>query len=58
MFLKNKVKLVANLAKVEKFNAECRWHNCGLSMTPAKYEVSARHQQCLVKLYGDPCDHL
>ena len=53
MSLKNKVNLDAKLAEVEKFNAEHRWRKRGVCMTPVKYEVGFRKQQCLVNLYDN-----
>lgn len=53
MSLKNKVDFDAKLAEVDKFNAEHRWRKRGVSMTPVKYAVNTRKQQCLVNLYAD-----
>jgi len=51
--LKTKVGYAEKLQAVKAFNAENRWRKRGVAMTPVKYPVSNRGQQCLVCLYTD-----
>merc|ERR1719434_91749 len=51
--LKKKVRYAEKAQAVKAFNASNRWRKRGLAMTPVKYMVGNRGQQCLVCLYTD-----
>lgn len=53
MSLKQKVDFEKKAAEVAKFNNEHKWRKRGVAMTPVKYAVDTRKQQCLVNLYDD-----
>jgi len=51
--LKKKVRYAEKAQAVKAFNASNRWRKRGVAMTPVKYMVGNRGQQCLVCLYTD-----
>jgi indole-3-acetaldehyde oxidase len=53
MSLKKKVDFDAKVEAISKFNQQSRWRKRGISMTPVKYCVETRKQQCLLNLYTD-----
>jgi len=53
MSLKAKADFDGKTAAAAAFNAQQQWRKRGVSMTPVKYQVSRRAQQCHVCLYDD-----